>query len=194
MKRLEPPTFSGRIEDGPEFRSVWKDLLAEFPESVQVQHLKTNIPEADARRVAGVKTMDEMWRRLERVYGDTDLNIITVKTTLENFSPKSTQDHKRIMEVYEAIETASTQLQNLNALQYLKDDFGLISKLVLKLPAADQRQYSQYLTTTVVRSDPRSRWEKFWAWIQQLHESAVQSSLIHMCDRTSGAKPSNFAK
>ena len=194
MKRLEPPTFSGRIEDWPEFRSVWKDLLAEFPESVQVQHLKTNIPEADARRVAGVKTMDEMWRRLERVYGDTDLNIITVKTTLENFSPKSTQDHKRIMEVYEAIETASTQLQNLNALQYLKDDFGLISKLVLKLPAADQRQYSQYLTTTVVRSDPRSRWEKFWAWIQQLHESAVQSSLIHMCDRTSGAKPSNVAK
>ena len=59
IKRLEPPTFSGRIEDWPEFRSVWQDLLAEFPESVQVQHLKTNIPEADAKRVAGVKTMEE---------------------------------------------------------------------------------------------------------------------------------------
>ena len=64
--------------------------MAEFPESVQVQHLKTNIPEADAKRVAGVKTMDEMWRRLERVYGDTDLNIITVNNLGELFTEVDT--------------------------------------------------------------------------------------------------------
>ena len=142
MKRLEPPVFSGNIADWPEFRSIWKDLLADFPESIQVQHLKTSIPEADAKRVAGVKTMEEMWRRLEKVYGDTELNIITVKTNLENFSPKATSEHKRIMEVFEAIESAVTQLPNLDALQYLKDDFGLMSKLVLKLSLADRRQYS----------------------------------------------------
>ena len=106
IKKLEPPTFTGKVEDWPEFRSVWQDLLSDMPESIQIQHFKTKIPEADAKRVAGVKSMTEMWRRLEKVYGDTELNIITVKTNLENLTPKSSQDFKRILEVYEAIETA----------------------------------------------------------------------------------------
>ena len=93
------PTFSGKIEDWPEFRSVWKDLMVGYPESIQIQHMKTNLPANDAKRVAGVKSMDEMWRRLEKVYGDVDVNIITMKTSLENFTPKSTVDHKRILEV-----------------------------------------------------------------------------------------------
>ena len=60
---------------------------------------------------------------MEKIYGDTDLNIITIKTNLENFTPKASQNYKRIMEVYEAVEIAVTQLTNLNAVQYLKDDF-----------------------------------------------------------------------
>ena len=80
MKKLEPATFSGRVEDWPEFRSVWQDLLADIPESVQVQHLKSSIREAVAKRVTGVKSVAEIWHRLEKVYGDKDLNIITVKT------------------------------------------------------------------------------------------------------------------
>ena len=80
MKKLEPPTFSGHAEDWPEFRSVWQDLLADIPESVQVQHLKSSIRETDAKRVTGVKSVAEIWHRLEKVYGDKDLNIITVKT------------------------------------------------------------------------------------------------------------------
>ena len=71
--------------------------------------MQANIPAAIAKRVAGVLTMVDMWKRLEKVYGDTDLNIITVKTNLENFLPKATVDYKRILEVYEAIEMAVTQ-------------------------------------------------------------------------------------
>ena len=73
MKKLEPATFSGRVEDWPEFRSAWQDLLADIPESVQVQHLKSSIREAVAKRVTGGKSVAEIWRRLEK-----DLNIITV--------------------------------------------------------------------------------------------------------------------
>ena len=191
MKKLEPPVFSGKIEDWPEFRAVWQELLVDHPESVQIQHFRANIPATDAKRVTGVKSMAEMWRRMEKIYGDTDLNIITVKTNLENFTPKANQDYKRIMEVYEAVETAVTQLTNLNAVQYLKDDFGLMSKLVLKLPTADQRQYTQYVTSDAAKVDTASRWDKFWKWLGKLHDSAVQASLMSMCDRTSSAKTSS---
>ena len=68
--------FSGKVEDWPEFRRVWADLFAELPESVQVQHIRTKVPAADAKRIAGVKTLKEVWKRLERVYGDEELNIV----------------------------------------------------------------------------------------------------------------------
>ena len=51
IKKLEPPTFSGKIEDWPEFRCFWKDLLQDLPDSIQVQHFKTNIPSADAKAI-----------------------------------------------------------------------------------------------------------------------------------------------
>ena len=134
-----------------------------------MQHLKTSIPEADAKRVAGVKTMEEMWRRLEKVYGDTELNIITVKTNLENFSPKATSEHKRIMEVFAAIESAVTQLQNLDALQYLNDDFGLMSKLVLKLPLADQKLGKRLASARIVINQLTHMLEPFHLVKQNSH-------------------------
>ena len=122
--------------------------------------------------------------------GDIDLNIIIIKTSLETCMPKSTIDHKRILEVYEAIEVAVTQLANLDALQYLKDDFALMSKLVMKLPVADQRQYTQYITSATVKADDSSRWDKFWTWLDRVHESAVQASLMHLCDKPPTTKQS----
>ena len=35
LKKLDPPTFSGKVEDWPEFRSIWKELLADLPDSIQ---------------------------------------------------------------------------------------------------------------------------------------------------------------
>ena len=89
MERLKAPSFSGKVQDWPEFRSIWKELLSDYPERVQVQHLRDNVPEADKRRIAGVTTMAEVWKRLDKVYGDTKLNIMTVKQNLENFSPRA---------------------------------------------------------------------------------------------------------
>ena len=116
---------------------MWKELLTEYPDSIHVQHIKENIPAADVKRIAGVKTMVEIWRRLEKVCGNTDLNKIRVKTKFENLVPKSNVDHQRIFEVFKAVKTAVKQLETLDALQYLKDDFGVVSKVVLRLPAAE---------------------------------------------------------
>ena len=91
--------------------------------------------------------MDEVWKKLERVYGDTELNIVTVKSNLESLVPKVVVDHERIQEVYEAVGSSIAQLEHLNALQYLKDYFGLMNKIVLKLPVSDQVKYSEYITS-----------------------------------------------
>ena len=132
--------------------------------------------------------MAEVWERLKRVYGDTDLNIVTIKSNLESLAPKAMQEHKRVQEVYEAVEVAVTQLKNLKAENHLKEDFGLMNKLVMKLPISEQTKYTDYITSTVVELDPSSRWDKFWAWLKQRHKSAVQTGLMVMRDKTSQAK------
>ena len=167
LERLKPPTFSGKVEDWPEFRAVWQELLADMPESVQIQHIKTNLPANDSKRIAGIKTMREVWQRLERVYGDKELNIVTVKSNLEGLVPKATQEHKRVQEVFEAVEIALTQLRNLGAESYVKDDFSLMHKIVMKLPISEQTKYTDYITSAAVELDPSPRWDKFWAWLRQ---------------------------
>ena len=162
---------------------MWKDLLAELPESVQVQHIKSHLPATDIKRIVGIRSMSEVWERLERVYGDTELNIVTVKSNLEGFTPKAVLDYKKIQEVYEAVESAVAQLNSLNSLQYLKEDFGLMNKLVLKLPVLEQVKYAEYITSVTVEADESSRRDKFWTWLKQRHKAAVQSGLMHMCNK-----------
>ena len=138
---------------------MWKDLLAELPESVQVQHIKSHLPATDIKRIVEIRSMSEVW---ERVYGDTELNIVTVKSNLEGFTPKAVLDYKKIQEVYEAVESAVAQLNSLNSLQYLKEDFGLMNKLVLKLPVLEQVKYAEYIISVTVEADESSRRDKFW--------------------------------
>ena len=169
MELLKSPTFSGKVDDFPEFRSFWRELVLSYPENVQVKHVRANIPVADQRRIAGIRTMAEIWKHLEKVYGDTKLNILTVKQNLEGFAPKSTENCKRVLEVFEAIETAVTQLTNLGALQYIKSDFGLMAKLIAKLPLDDQKRYDKYVTSDTVFFYPSSDWDKFWTLMECLH-------------------------
>ena len=152
IEKLKPPVFSGKVEEWPEFRRVWQDLLSGLPDSVQLQHVKTNIPTVDSKRITRLKTKKEVWKSLERVYGDKYMNMIAVKSNLESLVPKATQDQKRIQEVYEAVETAIAQLRNLSALHYLQEVFSLMNKIVMKLPIAEQTKYTDYITSESVKT------------------------------------------
>ena len=144
--------FSGIVEEWPEICRVWQDLLSGLPDSVQLQHVKTNIPTVDSKRITRLKTKKEVWKSLERVYGDKYMNMIAVKSNLESLVPKATQDQKRIQEVYEAVETAIAQLRNLSALHYLQEVFSLMNKIVMKLPIAEQTKYTDYITSESVKT------------------------------------------
>ena len=64
-----------------------------------------------------------------------------------------------------------------------------MNKLILKLPLSSQRLYTQYITSAAVKADSAtSRWEKFWSWMETLHDSAIQASLMHMCDKGATVK------
>ena len=102
---------------------------------------------------------------------------------MESFTPKASESSKRVLEVFEAVETAVTQLTNLDALRYIKEDFGLMAKIVNKLPLDDQKRYDEYITSEEVLNDPSPEWDKLWKWLEKLHKLAVQGNLRNMCSR-----------
>ena len=39
LERIKPPTFSGKVEEWPEFRSILQDFFSDLPEIVHIQHI-----------------------------------------------------------------------------------------------------------------------------------------------------------
>ena len=61
IEKLKVPTFSGKVEDSP--KSAWSGkTLVSYPDSVEVLHMKSNLPASDAKRVTGVNAMTKMWQ------------------------------------------------------------------------------------------------------------------------------------
>ena len=180
IEKLKLPTFSGKLEEWPEFRAIFVDMMENVPESAKLQYLRANIPAKDVSQIAGLTTLAEAWERLERTYGNVQLNIITVKGNLEKFHPSSNQDHKKVMEVFEAVERSVTQLTRLGSADHIKGDLSLIHKLVSKLPKITQGQYADHLSSPIVSMSAASDWDKFWQWFQGAYKSAIQTNLIQM--------------
>ena len=103
-------------------------MMENVPESAKLQYLRANIPAKDVSQIAGLTTLAEAWERLERTYGNVQLNIITIKGNLERFVPSSSQDHKKVMDVFEAVERSITQLTRLGSADHIKGDLSLIQQ------------------------------------------------------------------
>ena len=181
IQRLQPPVFSGNMEDWSQFRFEWENLFTNVPDIIQLQYLKSCIPSSDARRVKGIRTMKEFWEKFNCVYGTKEFNVLIVKSKLESLVPKSYEDHELIIEVYEEVEFAVTQLRNVGALSRLSNDFILINRLVAKLSFSDQKHYTEFVTTSLNETETSSKWDIFWIWFEMKYKAALQMRLIKMC-------------
>ena len=180
IEKLKLPVFSGKVEDWPEFRAIFMDMMSNVPETAKIQYLKSNLPAKDVRQISGLTTLADAWERLERTYGNVQLNIITVKGNLEKFQSNASQDHRRVMDVFEAVERAVTQLTRLGSVEHVKGDLGLIHKLVSKLPKVTQAHYAEYLASPIVYASVAPEWSKFWEWFQGAYKAAIQTNLIQL--------------
>ena len=177
LPRLEDLKFSGRIEDWPEFRRDWVARYGKLADNVQIQYLKPALPNKDQAKVAAVSSMTECWKRLEKTYGDRNLNIITVKHNLRGYQPRGAQRWEKAIDLHEFIEKAMTQLQVLDAVSSLSYDFELIAVLVSKLPVDYQEEWDKF---SVDESVSGTDWDKFWSWMDSINQRAIASKLRNL--------------
>ena len=88
LPRLDALKFSGKIEDFPEFKRSWMAQFGHLDNDTKIQYLKPSLPYKDQSKVSAVTSVADCWKRLGRVYGDRQVNILTVKNNLKSFQLK----------------------------------------------------------------------------------------------------------
>ena len=144
LPRLPELSFSGKVEDWPDFRRKWTARYGSVSKDVQVQYLKQSLPAKDKAKVTAIMDIDECWKILERTYGDRQLNIVTVKKALTGFVVKGKEPWEKILSLHGHVEVAIAQLEVLGAKSTLQEDFELVSMLVGKLATETKYDWNRF--------------------------------------------------
>ena len=114
------------------------------------------------------------FQRLEREYGDRELNILTVQKRLDAFQPKAKERYAKIEELSHEVEWAANLLRGMGAEGELERERGLIGRLVNKLPSSYQDLWDIFITSPDLVRD-RSDWQLFQKWLVRQRELALNA-------------------
>ena len=136
FKKLDPPRFTGKVQDFPRFRKLFGELTngVGLTDTVLLQHLRSCLPKEALELIKDSDTTAEAWKALERLYGDRETAILTVLQRIHEFDNFKGEDHVRIERLAAEIQTSVKLLCNLSAEESLSHDHGFAAKLVRKLP------------------------------------------------------------
>ena len=168
---------------------------------MQLQYLKPSLPLKDQPKVSAVKTIEECWKRLGKVYGDKTVNVITVKSNLRNLSLKGTQRWEKVLQLFDEVEKAEDQLEVIGAKDEISNDYELISCLINKLHCSYQEEWDGFLCENKRSYVEKNLWEKFIAFLTKKNSVATESKMRCMWDMAPSdssqekkGKDSKFAK
>ena len=181
LERVSLPEFDGTHENWPLFVQEWKDLQEGQGRSdaVQLRELRSKIPVTARELIAGVSPQNggiqAAFSRLEKQYGDKEVNILQVQKRLDTLVLKKKEQHERVEELCQEVERATNLLKTLGAEDMLERDYSLVGRLVGKLPLALQNNWDKYVTTPSVIAEGSSEWMKFKCWLETRRLQALNA-------------------
>ena len=68
LKKIDPPTFSGREEDFPEFQRKWQAIVgpAKLPAEAEIDRLHEALPTEARDMLTGITTFASAWSVLKK--------------------------------------------------------------------------------------------------------------------------------
>ena len=87
VEKVKLPTFTGRQEDFAEFRNQFRELCAgeRYTPVLEMAQLKMKLPKEALTTIAGLQCPEEAWKRLEEMYGNRELSILSAIKNLREF-------------------------------------------------------------------------------------------------------------
>ena len=181
LERVKLPEFDGKFESWPRFRQEWSDLQTGqgTTDAIQLRQLREKLPRNAQDLICGIGPdnggITAAFSRLEREYGDRDLNILTVQRRLDSFQPKAKESHARVEELCLEVERAGNLLEGMGAMRELERERGLIGRLVNKLPMMYQNLWDNHFTSPDLDKTGVSDWQLFQRWLMRQREIALNA-------------------
>ena len=176
LERTKLPTFSGKVEEWPDFSKQWKELTRGegFPEVIALSKLRDSVPTEGKELLVGVESLELAWIKLAKHYGDRKIGILTVQKRL-NSLVLTGEDYGRIEKLAREVDRAQNLLRSLGAPNQLTQDFEMVRRLVAKLPRSQQTDWDKHITSPAEVANEETDWEKFTKWLERQKEVAISA-------------------
>ena len=110
MEKVKLPTFSGRQEDFAEFKNQFRELCKgeQYTPVLEMAQLKQKLPKEALAAIGGLQCPEVSWKRLEEVYGNREISIMSAIKNLRDFRSSKSAPHEQIIELAMAVQKCTT--------------------------------------------------------------------------------------
>ena len=175
VEKVKLPTFSGRQEDFAEFRCQFRELCAGegYTAILELAQLKLKLPRDALATIAGLQCPELAWKRLEEMYGNRELSILSALKNLREFKSSKSAAHEQVIDLAMAVQKCQTELKNIDAANELLGDRESIACIVQALPASVRDKWYDRKAP----EDTQKRGEFLLEWMEEQRQTAIRVRL-----------------
>ena len=138
--------------------------------------LKLKLPREALSAIAGLQCPDEAWKRLEELYGNQELSILSAVKNLREFRTTKTAANEQVIELAMAMQKCLTELKNIDAVGDLLGDRESIACVIMALPPTIRDKWYDI----EVPDDTRAKGDFLVKWLERQRQNAVRVRLDTM--------------
>ena len=115
VEKVKLPSFSGRLEEYHDFRSQFRQLCdgEKYSPVIELAQLRPKLPKEAVLAISGLEDPITAWQRLDKLYGNREMAIVTALHLLRNFKATKTAPQDIVIELAAAVQRCATVLRRL---------------------------------------------------------------------------------
>ena len=175
LKKTDPPVFSGKEEDYPEFHRKWLAIVApaRLPEEAELDRLREALPDTAEEMLIGVTKLTTAWGLLKSRYGNEDLIAVKLKNELKAISFSACLDHDKIINLTIKVRSIVSRLTQLKSAEALKHDGEFIAAVYFQLPDRFKQEWLKFDKSTY-----ETKWSALIGFLEESYNKAVEEKLL----------------
>ena len=184
VEKVKLPTFSGKQEDFAEFRNQFRELCKgeQYTPVLEMAQLKQKLPKEALAAIGGLQCPDVAWKRLEEVYGNRELSIMSAIKNLRDFKPSKPAPHEQVIELAMAVQKCTTELRNIEAVDDLLGDRETLACIIQAMPQTIKDKWYD----KDVPEETKKKGEVLLEWVEVQRKNAIRVRLDTMAARMRG--------
>ena len=175
VEKVRLPVFNGQVEDYGDFKAQFRQLCSgeKYPEVIELAQLRAKLPREGVAAIAGLEEVAEAWRRLDEIFGNKKVCLISALGKLRAFKSTKSNSHDRVLELVTAVQKCRTTMKTLGAEREFFADRDTIAAVILALPADSRGHWYRLQEPEDETEEAKGR--RLVEWLERERRAAVSS-------------------